>query len=123
MPPRWPPSLPEGEFSRPEYEIAIVDSSTVSFVTNRLLKLDISRILDKREKEPTLAATQNLAALYNEFSTGPLEEFDWSRLNKLEFQDLLRQRIGLSDRLSKLGCQLCDEFDDHVGVMSCFKRS
>jgi hypothetical protein len=37
--PRWPPVLPKGTFASPTCEVRIVDGGSVSFVTDRLLKV------------------------------------------------------------------------------------
>jgi antiviral helicase SKI2 len=59
----------------------------------------------------------DLAVLHEEVSSmSELPEVEWTRMRELEFQDLLRQRIGLVDRLSKMGCQLCPDFEEHVSV-------
>ena len=60
----------------------------------------------------------SLAEIYTELSTSSeLPEVDWSRLRSIEFQESLRQRISLSDRTAKLGCQLCPDFVDHVSSL------
>lgn len=119
VPPRWPPVLPDGKFNQPHWELVAVDSSSVAFVTSRMLKLDTTSILDKRSKDMSYQAMEQLVGIHEELSErGEPEEFDWSRLSKIEFQEPLRQRIALTDRLSKLGCQLCDDFDAHVSMMS-----
>lgn len=57
----------------------------------------------------------DLAVLHEDLATmSELPEAEWARMRALEFQDQLNQRISLSDRVTKLGCQLCDDFDDHV---------
>lgn len=116
VPPRWPPVLPPGKVSDPRWELTAVDSSSVAFVTNRLFKVDHTSILDKRSKEVSLKTAQELAKIQEELTSGDMQEFDWGRLTKLEFQDILRQRIAFVDRVSKLGCQLCDNFEDHVSL-------
>lgn len=114
--PRWPAPLP-ARLTNPQWELKAVDSSSVSFVTTRILKADTVAILDKRSKEVSLKTMNELVRLQEQFASGDvLDEFDWSRLSKLEFQELLRQRIALSDRISKLGCTLCKDFEDHVSL-------
>lgn len=115
IPPRWPPVLPEGKFNEPQWELCTVDAASISFVTTKMLKLNITAILDQRNRDVTFKTMEELVQIHEELSEGgDLEEFDWSRLSKLEFQETLRQRIALTDRLSKLGCVLCDHFDEHV---------
>jgi len=116
VPPRWPPVLEKGAFSDPRWQLTTVDCSSVAFVTNRLYKVDAVAILDKRSKEVSAETIKQLAVIYNELAEQGLQEFDWARLSKLEFQELLRQRIALSDRVVRLGCQLCPEFEDHVSL-------
>ena len=56
-----------------------------------------------------------LATMQEEITSLPeLPEVEWTRLRALEFQEALRQRTSYTDRLVKLGCQLCDNFEDHV---------
>ncbi len=58
---------------------------------------------------------EDLSVLHEELASLPsLPEVEWTRLRTMEFQDLVRQRTSLSDRLVKLGCSLCEDFDDHV---------
>jgi hypothetical protein len=59
--------------------------------------------------------------LHEELSSLPdLPEVEWTRLRALEFQDLLRQRGVLRDRLVKMGCQLCPDFEEHVSGQAVF---
>ena len=37
--PRWPPILPKGTFTEPRWELSVVDTSSISFVVNRLYKV------------------------------------------------------------------------------------
>jgi hypothetical protein len=58
-----------------------------------------------------------LAVLHEELGGlgyADLPEVDWARLKQLQFQEVVRQRALTMDRLSKLGCVLCEEFDEHV---------
>lgn len=78
-------------------------------------KANFSGITDKRSKEASDQATHDLAILHEEITALPeLPEVEWTRFRKLEFQELIRQRATLHDRLVKLDCQLNEDFDDHV---------
>lgn len=140
--PRWPPPLPKGSFPHPTWQLTVVDTTSIAFVTNSyikvrtlhffthlqldtekmltncvLLQTDHTGIVDKRSKEVIDKAVQGLAVLHEELSTLPeLPEVDWSRMRQIEFQDLLRQRAVHVDRLAKFGCQLCEDFADHVRI-------
>jgi hypothetical protein len=79
------------------------------------VQADSTGIIDKQSPETCDKTTQDLAVLHEELSSLPdLPEVEWTRLRALEFQDLLRQRGVLRDRLVKMGCQLCPDFEDHV---------
>jgi antiviral helicase SKI2 len=39
--PRWPPVLPKGSFNEPKWEMSIVDTSSISFVVNRIYKVSL----------------------------------------------------------------------------------
>lgn len=64
-------------------------------------------------------AAHDLSILHEEFggaTWGDLPEVDWARIKAMEFQDLVRQRGVLMDRIMKMGCVLCPDFDDHVSL-------
>jgi len=64
-----------------------------------------------------------LAIMQEEITSLPeLPEVEWTRLRALEFQEALRQRTSYTDRLVKLGCQLCDNFEDHVSWLTLSVR-
>lgn len=88
-------------------------------------KVDSVALLDKRAK--TLAeadkVTHDLAILHEELSALPaLPEIEWTRMRAIEFQDVLKQRLLLNDRVARLTCVKCPDFDDHVGLASCDDR-
>lgn len=80
-----------------------------------IAKVDVTSILDKRSKEACQTTVEVLKTLYQELAESPeLPEVEWTRLRDLEFQEMLRHRIGLTDRLSRLGCQRCPNFEESV---------
>jgi antiviral helicase SKI2 len=57
----------------------------------------------------------DLAGMHEELTSLPeLPEVEWTRLRALEFQEVLRQRTSYLERIAKLGCQLCENLEDHV---------
>lgn len=121
--PRWPPVLQSGTLQNPRYELTAIESSSIGFVTDRTLKVDFVGILDKRQKDASVKAMNDLIKIQTAITSGgDLNEVDWSRLSKLEFQEALRNRISLADRVSKLGCQLCENFEDDVSCAP-FRRN
>ncbi|WWD03455.1 hypothetical protein V865_001507 [Kwoniella europaea PYCC6329] len=118
VPPRWPPVLPKGSFPNPQWEIGVYDTTSLSFVVNRILKVDHSGIVDKSSKDSRDKALHDLTILHEELSSLPeLPEVDWSRIRAVEFVDAIRQRAILHDRLNKLGCQLCSDFQEHYSIL------
>lgn len=98
-----------------------IDASSISIVINRIIRTDASGILDKKSQEASEEAVHDLSILHEELGGqgwGELPEVDWARMKQFEFQDLLRQRGVLMDRLAKMGCQVCPDFDEHVSHCS-----
>lgn len=117
VPPRWPAPLPSGSLPNATYELVTIDASSISLVVNRLLKVNTSGIVDKHAKEASEKAAHDLAVLHEELggmSYADLPEVEWTRIRQLNFQELIRQRAVLMGRLAKLGCVLCEDFDEHV---------
>ena len=46
--PRWPPVLPKGSFNEPKWEMSIVDTSSISFVVNRIYKVCLILLWEER---------------------------------------------------------------------------
>jgi antiviral helicase SKI2 len=81
-------------------------------------KADSTGIIDKKAKEASEKTMHDLAVLHEDLASLPeLPEVEWTRMRALDFQDLLKQRMILSDRIAKLGCQVCEDFDDHVSSL------
>lgn len=120
LPPRWPATLPAGSLPNSTYELSVIDTENISLVVNRLLKVNSSGIVDKHSKELCEKAAHDLAVLHEELGGlgyADLPEVDWARLKQLQFQEVVRQRALTMDRLSKLGCVLCEDFDEHVSFI------
>jgi len=61
--------------------------------------------------------------MHEELTSLPeLPEVEWTRLRALEFQEVSRQRTSYLDRIVKLGCQLCENFEDHVSSFLAYHR-
>ncbi|ORY28175.1 NUC185 domain-domain-containing protein [Naematelia encephala] len=118
LPPRWPPVLPKGSLTNPAFELVAVDAATISVVVNRVLKPDATQIIDKKSPEASAKLVHDLAILHEDLSAqDDLPEVQWTRMRGLEFQELLKQRILLTERMAKMGCQLCEHFDEHYDTL------
>jgi antiviral helicase SKI2 len=79
---------------------------------------DSTGLVDKKSGDVSTKTMNDLAIMHEELTSLPeLPEVEWSRMRDLEFQEALRQRMSYLDRLSKLGCQLCENFEDHVSCI------
>jgi len=64
-----------------------------------------------------------LAILHEELATLPqLPEVDWGRFKTIDFQEDIRNRAVLADRLAKMGCVRCPDFEEHVGHLLVHSR-
>ena len=86
------------------------------FHTTLMIQIDATGIIDKRSKEAREKTIQDLAVLHEELSGSPeLQEVQWTRLRDLDFQEAMKQRNVLVERISKLECQTCENFEESVG--------
>ena len=80
-------------------------------------QVDPIALVNHRNKDLALQTMQALIELQTELASLPeLPEIEWTRLRAIEFQEMLRNRIALTDRIVKLECQHCPDFDKHVRV-------
>ncbi|RXK39428.1 antiviral helicase SKI2 [Tremella mesenterica] len=115
--PIWPPVLPEEPLESFTWEVVIVDTSSIAFVTARIVKANSTAIVDKKDKTACSKTMTDLLVLHKELSSLPdLPEVAWSRLTDLHFQEDLTNRIMLVDRLNKMGCRQCPDFEEHYAM-------
>ncbi|KIR81186.1 antiviral helicase SKI2 [Cryptococcus gattii EJB2] len=89
----------------------VVDTSSISFY-------DFYRLNSRESPSDIQQALNDLSKLHEELSVLPeLPEADWSRLRDIDIQSLLKERTNAAGRLSKLGCQLCENFADHYATL------
>ena len=95
-------------------------SRSVQSRTRRLyltqIQVDHTGILDKRSQDAREKTLHDLTVLYEELSTSSdVQEVEWTRMRELDFQEQLKLRRIQSDRISKLLCQKCENFEQNVG--------
>ncbi|KAF8204296.1 ATP-dependent RNA helicase [Mycena galopus ATCC 62051] len=116
--PRWPPS-PDSLAVEDDgvYEVTAVPLTSIAFVTARSIKVDVDSIVDRHLISRMREALALLQGLANEWSTSTaLPEVDWARMRALDFQDALRSRNTLVERLQSRACSLCSDFNDHYSI-------
>ncbi|KAF8640787.1 hypothetical protein AX17_000436 [Amanita inopinata Kibby_2008] len=117
LPPRWPPAP---QFLDPEegtYELAQVLLTSVSLITDRIIKVDVDNVIRRRISmiNEAIAALRTLAREWKAHQTIP--EVDWSRMRGLDFQDTLQSRNAIAGRLKGQPCLFCPEFTKHYLVV------
>ncbi|KAJ7897302.1 antiviral helicase [Mycena olivaceomarginata] len=115
--PRWPPSPESLAVEDGVYEVTAVPLTSIAFVTGRTIKIDVDSIVDRHLISRMREALALLQGLVNEWSaTTALPEVDWARMRALDFQDALRSRNTLVQRLQGRACLLCSDFNDHYSI-------
>lgn len=115
-PPLFPAPLPS-EIVSPTWDLIALDTQSISVVLNRVLKTDPTGIVDKHERSAAEKTMKDLLGQHEVLSgvaAGELPEVDWGRMRDITFQSLLSERIGLLERLVKMTCRSCPDFDEHV---------
>ncbi|KAG9011591.1 hypothetical protein FRB93_002652 [Tulasnella sp. JGI-2019a] len=117
VPPLWPPKPESLLVHDVVYEMAPVLLSSVTLVTDKILKADIMEIerLKITPMQRTAVALQELA--HEWVDVGEIEEVEWDKIRTLEFQDALRARDAYVKRSSGKACLLCEDFQAHYAVL------
>lgn len=78
----------------------------------------MNEIVDRHRISRMREAVRSLAAIVEEWSdTGSIPEVDWSRMRSLEFQEILRARDSLANKLGEYSCVHCPDFVNHVSPL------
>ncbi|KAJ9111455.1 hypothetical protein QFC19_001224 [Naganishia cerealis] len=73
---------------------------------------------DKSDEVATETTLAGLQELYESLrKTESLPEVEWTRMRQLEFQEALKSRNTLANRLSSMSCKLCADFADHYEIL------
>ncbi|EJD03737.1 antiviral helicase [Fomitiporia mediterranea MF3/22] len=117
VPPIWPPQVDSVVNEDFVYEYAVVPITSIALVTSRTLKADFDQI--ERAK---ITPMNNAVAAMNEIAkewvaAGSIPETDWNRVRALEFQEALRTRNELTQKLASKACLLCESFKDHYAIL------
>jgi antiviral helicase SKI2 len=77
--------------------------------------VDVNAVLDKNKPEAIEATLSALQGMYESLKIGEsIPEVEWTRMRQLDFQEALKARNSLADRLKSMSCQLCADFAEHV---------
>ncbi|KAJ6520244.1 ATP-dependent RNA helicase [Mycena sanguinolenta] len=115
--PRWPPSPDSLAVEDGVYEVTAIPLTSIAFVTARSIKIDVDSIVDRHLISRMREALAQLQSLADEWTTSAaLPEVDWARMRALDFQDALRSRNTLVERLQSRACLLCNDFTDHYSI-------
>jgi antiviral helicase SKI2 len=115
--PRWPPRPDQLVVEKPVYDVKPIPLTSIAFVTSRVIKIDVSSIVNRHLISSMNEALNSLSPLISEsISLGSIPEVEWSKMRSLDFQETLRSRDALVQGLSRVACTMCAEFDNHVGT-------
>lgn len=100
VPPLWPPSLSGFKTDDLVYDLCEVPLSSIALVTEHDIKIEQSMIMALRisAMQRTLALMQPLIARMAQQQIG-LQEADWSKLRRIDFQEALQSRQRYHDRV------------------------
>ncbi|EIN14380.1 antiviral helicase [Punctularia strigosozonata HHB-11173 SS5] len=101
-----------------QYELSVIPVTSIAMVTDRILKVDADAIATIHKIAPMRDAAVSLASVVEEWITGGcIPEAEWVKMRSLEFQELLRSRDVIAQRLSGRACTLCADFEKHYSIM------
>ncbi|PFH52329.1 hypothetical protein AMATHDRAFT_57402 [Amanita thiersii Skay4041] len=117
IPPRWPPEPDTLSVKDGVYELVTVPLTSISFVTHKVVKVDVENILLRRISKLNEGIAE-LKVLIEEWKEhGTIPEVEWGRMRSLEFQDIIRSREDLTRSMSNRSCFSCPEFRDHYKMI------
>jgi antiviral helicase SKI2 len=116
--PRWSLRAEALAIHAPVYDYKQVPLTSIALVTNRTIKVDTRSIVDRHLIAPMNEAIAILSDMASEWtSIGNVPEVEWSKMRSLEFQETLRSRNHLIQKLSTVACTKCADFKDHVSTL------
>ncbi|KAI5454433.1 Antiviral helicase ski2 [Naganishia albida] len=117
-PPRWRVSLDENPLVEPTWEIVTVATSSINLVVNRVEKVDVNAVLDKCNPEAIESTLSSIKKIYDSLKQSEtLPEVEWTRMRQLDFQEALKARNNLAERLKSMSCSLCADFSEHYEIL------
>lgn len=121
--PRWPPAVESLLVADPVYELTAVSATSITFVTNRVFKIDVEAIVDRHLISRMNQLLGWLQQLSQEWAgIGAIPEVEWRKTGKsLEFQDALKARIEAVEAAESLDCVHCPDFDTHYEMIHAEK--
>lgn len=120
LPPIWPFPPESLIVENGVYELRPVPITSVVFVTDRTVKVDVAGIVDTHLISHMRNGIAALQALIDEWiPNGTIPEVDWERLRAFEFQENLRLRDSAIQSLQATTCTLCPQFQEHVRILFC----
>jgi antiviral helicase SKI2 len=107
-------SIPEE--SELSYEIVSLSYSAFITITTKLIKIDPETIVTQHRVSDLNHIALELFQISKSFDLYP-EEFNWSKIRDLEFQENAREKEMLFKNIKKYRCSNCPDFRQHVFVI------
>ncbi|KAG0228083.1 hypothetical protein BGW42_002433 [Actinomortierella wolfii] len=92
----------------------------ISTITNSAIRINETAILEMNDTREMARVRQELlryAAEVEDSQTGLVKEYDWSKIKTLEFQEALRERMRLVERILTFQCNKCPDLNAHYGII------
>ncbi|KDR85602.1 hypothetical protein GALMADRAFT_234567 [Galerina marginata CBS 339.88] len=100
------------------YELKAIPITSIAMVSNRVVKVEVNDIVDRHLISRMREAIAALRIIVQEWSAaGMVPEVEWSRMRALEFQEILRSRDHLIEKLRDKRCVLCPSFANHYRLI------
>ena len=88
--------------------------TSLAIITLKQVKVDAENILANQKKSDILYLQSQILECAEEFKNGKISEFDWSKIRDLDFQEIYREKILISEKLSSFKCLKCPDLLKHV---------
>ncbi|KAF9270829.1 ATP-dependent RNA helicase [Marasmius fiardii PR-910] len=122
IPPRWPPETNSLVVDKPTYELRTVPLSSIALVTDRVIQVDVSAVVERRRiTSLNQTVTLLLEVLSDWKTTGSIPQIAWDKIRMLDFQETLIARDSLVSRLEGKTCVLCEDFGKHYAIIHAEK--
>ncbi|KAI8878004.1 antiviral helicase [Backusella circina FSU 941] len=106
-----------------ETEIITILATDILFVTQVGFKVDVDLILTGDTSTGLVKLRQDLASFAADAKKTGIVEYDWAKIKDLEFQEMMRTKMGLMKRLkSEFQCTKCADLNEHFALVHDHKR-
>ncbi|KAF7784214.1 hypothetical protein Agabi119p4_379 [Agaricus bisporus var. burnettii] len=117
--PMWPLEAESLVVNDGVYQLHIVPTSSISLVSNRVVKVDVDSIVERHHISKMNEGITALSTILQDWlaNNEPIPEVDWSKIRALDFQETQRQRDLVRERNIARACLRCPDFSSHYAII------